>query len=171
MSHQAAPGLALTFKRFSPYNFTGSQCPCRVSCDSQRPFCTQVHKLFRREAQSHGPDTGPVGGQAPGTDVRHGPVERSKADGPNGRGVVAGTRTRPVAMSSSSSNDTVVGSRVRHYQQQFLRRILIINVFFYFHPWQTFYFLCLFVTNFYHFVTILRYFNCTFSFIFFKNKL
>lgn len=101
------------------------QCPCRVSCDSQRPFLlhTQVHQLFRREAQPHGPDTGPVGSQAPGTDVRHGPVERSKTDGPNGRRVAAGTRTRPVAMSGSSNDTTVVDTRVRHYQQQFLRRI------------------------------------------------
>lgn len=72
---------------------------------------------------------------------------------------------------AAAVTDTVVDTRVRHYQQQFLRRIWIINVFFfYFHPRQAFYFLRLFVTNFYHFVAILRHFTCTFSLIIFKKK-
>lgn len=59
----------------------------------------QIHKLFRRQTKSHGPDTGPVGGQAQGAHVRHGPVERAPTDGSHGRRVAAGTRTRPVAVS------------------------------------------------------------------------
>jgi len=45
--------------------------------------CSQVHKLFRGQAQSPRSDTGPVGGQAPGAHVGHGPVERAEADGPH----------------------------------------------------------------------------------------
>jgi len=40
-----------------------------------------------------------VGGQAQGAHVRHGPVERAQADGPHGRRLPVGTRTRPVAVS------------------------------------------------------------------------
>lgn len=73
----------------------------------------QVHKLFRRQAQSHRPDTGSVGGQAQGADVRHGPVERAPADGPDGRRVAAGTGTRPVAMSGTHLRERLPRPRLR----------------------------------------------------------
>uniref|UniRef100_A0A2S2PKI7 Uncharacterized protein n=1 Tax=Schizaphis graminum TaxID=13262 RepID=A0A2S2PKI7_SCHGA len=44
-----------------------------------------------------------MGGPTQGAHVRHGPVERAETDGTHGRRLATGTRTRPVAVSSTGS--------------------------------------------------------------------